>query len=60
MKNPCRYCEKRQLGCHGTCPEYAAFREKLEAAKEVRKKELEVEAFVLRPVPSKRNRNIMK
>jgi hypothetical protein len=60
MKNPCRYCEKRQLGCHGTCPDYAAFKEKLERAKEVKRQELNADNFILRPVPSKRNRKIMK
>ena len=24
--NPCRYCEKRQIGCHGTCKEYIEWR----------------------------------
>ena len=25
MVAPCRYCEKRELGCHGKCEEYQAF-----------------------------------
>ena len=24
---PCKDCEKRELGCHGKCAEYQAFRE---------------------------------
>ncbi len=27
MKCPCRDCEKRKVGCHGTCPEYKEWAE---------------------------------
>lgn len=26
MKNPCKNCESRHIGCHGTCTEYGQFR----------------------------------
>ena len=26
MKAPCKDCEKRHFNCHGTCPDYQAFR----------------------------------
>jgi hypothetical protein len=58
--NPCRYCvpPKRHLGCHANCPDYNDWRATLEKAKEARKRELEAEAFVRRPVPSKHNRKV--
>ncbi len=31
MKNvPCRYCEKRSLGCHGRCEEYMEYKRERE------------------------------
>ena len=27
MDNPCRYCARRQVGCHGTCPDYLPWKE---------------------------------
>lgn len=32
MINPCKNCQKREIGCHGKCPEYKEYqseREKL-------------------------------
>lgn len=26
MQPPCKDCKKRELGCHGRCPEYQEFR----------------------------------
>lgn len=26
MKSPCKDCPDRQVGCHGSCEKYAAFR----------------------------------
>lgn len=35
MTPPCKDCTTRAVGCHGTCPRYAAFRaERLEEYKE--------------------------
>lgn len=58
--NPCRYCvpPKRHLGCHDRCPDRAEWLEELARAKEARRRELEAEAFVRRPVPSKHNRKV--
>lgn len=43
MNPPCKDCEKRQVGCHGSCPDYAAYaqsrqelREKARLFKEVK------------------------
>lgn len=30
MKNPCKDCEKRKLGCHGFCQEYQAWKAELD------------------------------
>lgn len=53
--NPCRGCEKRQVGCHGGCPDYKAFKEKLETVNTLRRQDSEAYWFVYRHVPSKRN-----
>lgn len=29
-QSPCRDCQRRQVGCHGSCREYLAFREEWE------------------------------
>ena len=34
MKNPCYKCEKRVVGCHGTCKEHKSFREEKDRQKE--------------------------
>lgn len=33
----CRYCEKRHIGCHGTCKEYIEESKSREAAREDRR-----------------------
>lgn len=37
MKPPCRYCDKRCLGCHSTCKEYKAYDEE---RKEIRRERM--------------------
>ena len=32
-KNPCKDCQDRAIGCHGTCKDYIAQREVLDIAK---------------------------
>ena len=32
-KAPCKDCEKRELGCHGRCEEYAEYKKQNEKAK---------------------------
>lgn len=56
--NPCRHCEQRQIGCHANCLDYDNWKAAVEKAREVRKRELEADAFILRPVPSKHNRKV--
>ena len=34
---PCKGCEKRSPGCHGSCPEYKRFREEHDKAKAMKK-----------------------
>lgn len=43
-------CEKRFLGCHSTCKEYDAEKEKMEAVKERRRMEMEAIYFLGRPI----------
>lgn len=39
-KNPCKDCEKRHVGCHGTCDDYKSWSLKEQTYKlEMRKKE---------------------
>lgn len=40
----CHYCvpPKRHLACSATCPEYAADKAKMEAAKEAKRREMDV------------------
>jgi hypothetical protein len=35
--NACRNCERRTVGCHSTCKEYAEFRARVAAEKQNRK-----------------------
>jgi hypothetical protein len=58
--NPCRHCEQRHLRCHSNCPDYDSWKAAVEKARENRKRELEAESFVLRPVPGKNNRKVKK
>lgn len=35
MKNvPCRYCEKRTIGCHGRCDKYMEYKRERDAMKQ--------------------------
>ena len=36
-KSPCMGCEKREVGCHGRCGAYKAFRDELDAINERRR-----------------------
>lgn len=33
MKQPCKNCQCRSVGCHAGCPDYATYKQELEAAK---------------------------
>ena len=56
----CKDCEKRFLGCHGSCPEYIEFKQKREHMQQVRRQEKSIDDFVFRDVPTKRNRKVLK
>lgn len=36
-KSPCWLCERRTVGCHNKCADYAEYRKKVEAAREKEK-----------------------
>ena len=46
----CMDCEKRFIGCHSTCKEYDAEKEKMEAVKERRRMEMQAIYFLGRPI----------
>lgn len=37
MKTPCKQCKCRSVGCHANCPDYAAYKQELEAIKKANK-----------------------
>lgn len=39
IKNPCLNCEKRIVGCHGSCEDYKVFRKDLDAQNKRRREE---------------------
>ena len=41
MTAPCRDCERREPGCHGSCPDYKSWREEMDRQAEIRNKERE-------------------
>lgn len=32
MLSPCKDCERRKIGCHGSCPDYISYKEELDKA----------------------------
>lgn len=40
LEVPCRDCDHRTVGCHGTCAVYRQYREERELIREIRKKRL--------------------
>lgn len=38
-KTPCKDCDRRQVGCHSTCPDYISFRKKRDELLEARFRE---------------------
>lgn len=42
---PCRDCEQREIGCHGRCEQYKAYRDSIDAAKAAREKEIMTEQY---------------
>lgn len=43
MRIPCKGCQRREIGCHGKCPDYVAWQEEHE--KEKAKRALEADAL---------------
>ena len=39
MKCPCRYCEKRDVGCHGKCSDYKEWKAESDKLHEIERKE---------------------
>lgn len=48
MRSPCMGCCEREIGCHGSCGKYLAFRAQCEAAKRARQKESDVVDYVVK------------
>lgn len=42
--NPCKDCEDREVGCHGRCEMYQAYRSELDQVKQVIRTQKETEA----------------
>lgn len=42
--NPCKDCEEREVGCHGKCEKYQAYRSDLDQVKQVIRTQKETEA----------------
>lgn len=46
--NPCRYCERRHIGCHSECKDYKAFKERLDEANKVKRTEAAADNIIKR------------
>lgn len=50
MKSPCMICEKREIGCHAVCEDYAAYRAALnelnDAIRKARKAQIDADSFL--------------
>lgn len=44
-KSPCYDCDKRKTPCHDTCDRYKEYRAKIDAEKDLRKEQGEMEAY---------------
>ena len=43
---PCFNCEKRHVGCHSSCEEYAEFKRNFSEKKEISRKQKELQSIV--------------
>ena len=50
MTAPCRDCERREPGCHGSCPDYKGWREEMDRSMEARQKAREAEPMLCKQV----------
>lgn len=46
MKSPCRFCEKRYLGCHDRCEDYKEYKQRIDVAREAHRDWLNAEMAV--------------
>ena len=53
---PCLNCEKRHVGCHSSCEEYAEFKRKFMEQKEIKRKQKELQNIVYNYVFESRDR----
>ena len=47
MKNPCKDCEKRVVGCHASCEDYHAMKEQREAGRMAAWRGMEAKHFLI-------------
>lgn len=57
MKQPCYQCPDREMGCHGRCERYKAYRAEVDAIKAKRKAESDIVDAIQE---AKRRRNKFK
>lgn len=57
MKQPCYNCPDREVGCHGKCERYTAYRAEIDALKAKRKAEMDIVDAIQ---DAKRRRNKFK
>ena len=55
-KMPCLNCEKRHVGCHSSCEEYAEFKRNSSEQKEIKRKQKELQNIVYNYVFESRDR----
>ena len=53
---PCLNCEKRHVGCHSSCEEYAEFKRNFSEQKEIKRKQKELQNIVCGYVFESRDR----
>lgn len=46
FQSPCKDCEARAVGCHGTCERYAEYRERVAVLAEEKRKKHDVEEYI--------------
>lgn len=57
MKQPCRNCTKRNIGCHAGCKDYADYKAELEKQREYTKKFQYIDPMNQTHEQEKKNRN---
>lgn len=45
VKNPCKYCKDRYLGCHGKCDKYKEFKNSITKANNERYRQGQLKAY---------------